>query len=90
MFKMTWALAAQHVDQWAGDDFTEAAAVFRTRTNATMLAAGMKAPQRETFYEEFIGPISDRIAEQGRTAVEAGQAWDTARGPILLALVPAA
>ncbi|SNS51132.1 hypothetical protein [Actinacidiphila glaucinigra] len=88
--KMTWALAGQHVDQWMGDDFTEAAAVFRTRVIATMLAVGMKAEIRETFYENFIAPIGESIAGQGREAIEAGQEWDTARGPILLALAPAA
>ncbi|MEU2111488.1 hypothetical protein [Streptomyces sp. NPDC019507] len=89
-FTMSWALAAQHADQWTGDDYAEAAAVFRTRCIATMMSAGMKADQRGLFYEQFIGPIGEGIANQGRTAIEAGQEWDTARGPILLAMAPAA
>lgn len=89
-FKMTWALVAEHVDEWIGDDFTEAASVLDREVGATVAASGMSEGAQTHFREAFLTPVRDEIPAAGREAVEAGGAWDQAAGPLLVVLAPAA
>ncbi|MFJ9827674.1 hypothetical protein ACIRSU_25420 [Streptomyces sp. NPDC101160] len=89
-FKMTWALAAEHVDEWTGQDFTEAAAVLEREVGATVSASGMNEGGQMHFRETFLAPVRDGIPGAGREAVEAGRSWDQAAGPLLVVLAPAA
>ncbi|MGW0897726.1 hypothetical protein ACWD0G_12125 [Streptomyces goshikiensis] len=87
---MTWALAAEHVDQWTGNDFTEAASVLDREVGATVSASGMNESAQANFREAFLAPARDEIAGAGKEAVEAGHSWDLAAGPLLVVLSPAA
>ncbi|EFL15292.1 hypothetical protein [Streptomyces sp. C] len=89
-FKMTWALVAEHADEWTGDDFSEAAAVLDERVGAAVSVSGMNPDAQAHFRETFLAPVRDGIAGAGRTAVETGQGWDKAAGPLLVVLTPAA
>lgn len=89
-FKMTWALAAEHVDEWTGDDFTQAASVLDREVGATISASGMHGGAQAHFREAFLVPLRDGVAGAGREAVEAGRGWDHAAGPLLVVLAPAA
>jgi hypothetical protein len=89
-FKMTWALVAEHVDEWTGDDFTEAASVLDREVGATVSASGMNEGAQAHFRETFLAPVRDGIAGAGKEAVEAGRGWDRAAGPLLVVLSPAA
>ncbi|MFI5861783.1 hypothetical protein [Streptomyces sp. NPDC051546] len=88
-FKMTWALAAEHVDQWTGDDFTEAASVLDREVAATVSASGMNESAQAHFCEAFVAPVREGIAGVGKDAVETGRGWDHAAGPLLVVLTPA-
>jgi hypothetical protein len=89
-FKMTWALVAEHADEWTGDDFSQAAAVLDEKVGAAVTASGMAASTQDHFRETFLAPVRDGITSEGRAAVEAGHAWDDAAGPLLVVLTPAA
>ncbi|NWF28278.1 hypothetical protein HW130_18720 [Streptomyces sp. PKU-EA00015] len=90
MFKMTWALVAEHADEWTGNDFGEAAAVLNQRVGAAVTASGMNPDAQAHFRDSFLAPVRDGIASAGKAAVEAGRGWDTAAGPLLVVLTPAA
>ncbi|MFI6205877.1 hypothetical protein ACIBAI_05680 [Streptomyces sp. NPDC051041] len=89
-FKMTWALVAEHVDEWTGDDFGQAAAVLNEKVGEAVAGSGMAPEAQAHFRREFLAPVRDSITREGRTAVEAGQPWDGAAGPLLVVLTPAA
>jgi hypothetical protein len=89
-FKMTWALVAEHADEWTGDDFSEAAAVLDEKVGAAVTASGMAASTQEHFRETFLAPVRDGITDAGKSAVESGRDWSKAAGPLLVALTPAA
>jgi hypothetical protein len=90
MFKMTWALAAEHVDEWTGDDFSQAAAVLDEKVGAAVSASPMDQDAQMHWRATFLAPVRDSIASAGRDAVEAGRGWTGAKGPLLVALNPAA
>ncbi|MEU3049943.1 hypothetical protein ABZ705_26120 [Streptomyces sp. NPDC006984] len=90
MFKMTWALVAEHADEWTGDDFSQAAAVLDERVGAAVTASGMAADAQEHWRETFLAPVRDSITAAGKSAVEAGRDSNEAAGPLLVALTPAA
>lgn len=87
-FKMTWALAAEHVDEWTGENFTEAASVLDRQVAATVAASGMNDGAQAHFRETFLAPVRDGIAGAGKEAVQAGRGWDHAAGPLLVVLSP--
>ncbi|MFE5971363.1 hypothetical protein ACFQ64_04275 [Streptomyces sp. NPDC056460] len=89
-FKMMWALAAEHVDEWIGDDFAEAASVLDQEIGATVSTSGMHEDAQAHFRATFLAPLSVGVAGAGKEAVEAGRGWDRAAGPLLVVLSPAA
>ncbi len=90
MFKMTWALVAEHADEWTGDDFSQAAAVLDEKIGAVVTASGMTPDTQEHWRKTFLAPVRDGITTAGKSAVEAGRDWSKAAGPLLVALSPAA
>lgn len=89
-FKMTWALVAEHADEWTGSDFREAATVLDEKIGAAVSTSGMAPEAQAHFRETFLAPVRDGIAVAGKAAVEAGRDWSEAAGPLLVALTPAA
>ncbi|MGW3336241.1 hypothetical protein ACWDCL_02005 [Streptomyces sp. NPDC001009] len=90
MLKMTWVLAGQHTAEYQGDDFDEAVRAFRLDATETLNGLGMDAERNAVFFENFIDPIGVRLVQEGRTAVEAGNDWSTAAGPIFVTVTLAA
>ncbi|MFE3630770.1 hypothetical protein [Streptomyces goshikiensis] len=41
MIKMAWALVAEHLDEWTGDDVERGAAVIEDKVGAVVDASGM-------------------------------------------------
>ncbi|MCD7438956.1 hypothetical protein K4B79_12050 [Streptomyces lincolnensis] len=89
-FKMTWALVAEHADEWTGSDFGEAAAVLNEKVVEAVSASPMDRDAQAHFRAAFLAPVHDSITSAGRDAVEAGRDWTNAAGPLLVALTPAA
>ncbi|MFE0771937.1 hypothetical protein [Streptomyces sp. NPDC058861] len=89
-FKMAWALAAEHVDEWTGDDVIRAATVLSERVEAAVSESGMAADAQEHFLKTFLAPVQDGVLAAGKAAVEAGRDWSRAAGPLLVVLAPAA
>ncbi|OII64814.1 hypothetical protein BJP40_19160 [Streptomyces sp. CC53] len=89
-FKMTWALIAEHADEWIGDDFLRVAAVLNERVGAAVTASGMTTDAQEHFRETFLDPIQDGLTTAGKSAVESGLEWSKATGPLLVTLTPTA
>ncbi|MFI6275909.1 hypothetical protein [Streptomyces sp. NPDC050988] len=90
MFKMTWALVAEHADEWTGDDFSQAAAVLDEKVGAAVSASAMNSDAQAHFRATFLAPVRDSLSGEGRTAIESGHLWSAAAGPLLVALAPAA
>ncbi|MFG2209972.1 hypothetical protein ACIQK6_24010 [Streptomyces sp. NPDC091682] len=88
-FKMTWALLAEHVDDWTGEDFTEAASVLNRKVGVAVSASGMNEGAQTHFRETFLAPLCNGIAGGGKEAVKAGRGWNGAAGPLLVVLSPA-
>ncbi|KOG26840.1 hypothetical protein [Streptomyces viridochromogenes] len=89
-FKMTWALVAEHADEWTGSDFGQAATVLDEKVGAIVSASPMNADAQSHFLTTFLEPLRDSLASDGRKAVESGQRWSAAAGPLLVAVAPAA
>jgi hypothetical protein len=89
-FKMTWALVAEHADEWTGDSYPEATAIFNERVGAAVSTSGMPPEAQSHFRETFLDPLRERLSKEGRTAMESGRFWSAAAGPLLVTLSPAA
>ncbi|MBB5797284.1 hypothetical protein [Streptomyces caelestis] len=44
MIKMTWALVAEHMDEWIGDDIAQGAAVLEARVGAVVDVRSPESP----------------------------------------------
>ncbi|MFE0104105.1 hypothetical protein [Streptomyces sp. NPDC059009] len=89
-FKMTWALAGEHMDEWTGLGFGQAAHTLRERVGAAVASSGMTPEAQEHFHRTFIAPTQKAICTDGCEALMAGRGWTTAAGPLLVALAPTA
>ncbi|KUP96405.1 hypothetical protein [Thermobifida cellulosilytica] len=87
-FKMTWALVAEHADEWTGDSYRQATMILKERVDAAVSASGMNAEAQAHWRETFLGPLRESLFTEGRSAVEAGRDWSKAAGPLLVALTP--
>lgn len=90
MFKMTWALAGEHADEWTGLSYGAAGRTLRDRVGAAVAESGMSSEAQEHFRATFIAPLLKSIAIEGSEAIGAGREWSKAAGPLLVALTPAA
>ncbi|MGW0705056.1 hypothetical protein ACWD4G_03610 [Streptomyces sp. NPDC002643] len=89
-FKMTWAMAGEHADEWTGFGYGEAGRTLRDRVGAAVAASGMSSEAQEHFRTTFIAPLVKGIATEGYDAMRAGRQWSKAAGPLLVVLTPAA
>ncbi|MEU3265149.1 hypothetical protein [Streptomyces bacillaris] len=89
-FKMTWALVAEHADEWTGDNCHEATAILKERVGAAVSTSGMTPAAQAHFRETFLNPLRERLSSEGSSAISSGQTWSAAAGPLLVALAPAA
>jgi hypothetical protein len=89
-FKMTWALVAEHADEWTGDDLGQATAVLSEKIGAAVCTSGMDADAQSHFRETFLGSVRESLVAEGAAAVESGHFWSVAAGPLLVTLSPAA
>ncbi|MER5851007.1 hypothetical protein ABT126_29275 [Streptomyces sp. NPDC002012] len=87
-FKMTWALAGEHMDEWTGIGFGRAAHTLKERVGAAVEASGMTPEAQAHFRRTFITPTQKAICTEGYDALRAGHDWSKAAGPLLVALTP--
>ncbi|MFG3286732.1 hypothetical protein [Streptomyces sp. NPDC048111] len=83
MIKVTWALVAEHMDEWIGDDIAQGAAVIEARVGAVVDASGMKPETREHWRTDLLAPVVDSLRTEGTVALARGQSWSKAAGPLL-------
>ncbi|SCF88663.1 hypothetical protein [Streptomyces sp. Cmuel-A718b] len=83
MIKLTWALVAEHMDEWTGDDIAQGAAVLEARVGAVVDASGMKPETVEHWRTDFLAPVVDSLRAEGTAALAQGESWSKAAGPLL-------
>jgi hypothetical protein len=81
VIKLSWALIAQHVDDWTGDDTAEGAAVLE--------ASGMKPETIQHWRTTFLAPVIESLRNEGTAALARGESWSKAAGPFLACASPA-
>ncbi|WP_030145788.1 hypothetical protein [Streptomyces violaceorubidus] len=89
MIKLSWALIAQHVDDWTGDDTAEGAAVLEARVGAVVDASGMKPETIQHWRTTFLAPVIESLRTEGTAALARGESWSKAAGPFLACASPA-
>ncbi|MEV3858508.1 hypothetical protein AB0J38_29860 [Streptomyces sp. NPDC050095] len=87
-FKMTWALIGEHMDEWTGDNYKDAATVLGERIGRSVAASRMSTAAQADFLKTFLNPAQEGVLLEGRAAVSAGRGWSKAVGPLLVALTP--
>ncbi|MFF5154874.1 hypothetical protein ACFY3N_01150 [Streptomyces sp. NPDC000348] len=83
MIKISWALVADHVDEWTGADPQQGAAVLEAKVGAVADASGMKPETVQHFRSEFIAPVVESLRTEGAAALARGESWSKAAGPLL-------
>ncbi|MEU4177743.1 hypothetical protein [Streptomyces sp. NPDC026589] len=83
MIKLSWALIAQHVDAWTGDDTVQGAAVLEAKVGAVVDASGMKPETIQHWRTTFLAPVVESLRTEGTTALARGESWSKAAGPFL-------
>ncbi|MGW7429630.1 hypothetical protein ACWGIN_08755 [Streptomyces sp. NPDC054861] len=83
MIKLTWALIAQHVDEWTGDDTSQGATVLEARVGAVVDASGMKPETVQHWRADFLAPVVTSLRTEGAAALARGESWSKAVGPFL-------
>ncbi|MFD7537217.1 hypothetical protein [Streptomyces sp. NPDC059819] len=89
MIKLTWALIAQHADEWTGDDAAHGAAVLEARVGAVVDASGMKPETIQQWRTDFLAPVVESLRTEGTAALARGESWSKAAGPFLACDSPA-
>ncbi|TXS20866.1 hypothetical protein EAO71_30670 [Streptomyces sp. ms191] len=83
MIKLTWALVAEHMDEWTGDDIAQGAAVLEARVGTVVAASGMKPEAVEHWRTDFLTPVVDPLRTEGTAVLTRGESWSKAAGPLL-------
>ncbi|CAL9329299.1 hypothetical protein [Streptomyces sp. Tu 3180] len=83
MIKVTWALVAEHVDEWTGEDITRGAAVLESEVAAVIEASGMTPAAIRHFREDFLGPVVEALRSEAAPALARNEQWSKAAGPLL-------
>ncbi|MER7024948.1 MULTISPECIES: hypothetical protein [Streptomyces] len=83
MIKMTWALVAEHMNEWIGDDIAQGAAVFEARVGSVIDASGMRPETTEHRRTDFLAPVVDSLRTEGTAALARGESWSKAAGRFL-------
>ncbi|MDX2701336.1 hypothetical protein PV350_00525 [Streptomyces sp. PA03-6a] len=83
MIRISWALMAQHVDEWSGTDLDEGAAVLEDRVRAAVATIGLKPEAVRQWWADFLTPVVDSLRTEGAAALARGESWSKAAGPFL-------
>ncbi|WUD77284.1 hypothetical protein OG937_39045 [Streptomyces sp. NBC_00510] len=83
MIRISWALMAQHVDEWSGTDLDEGAAVLQDRVRAAVATIGLKPEAVQHWWADFLTPVVDSLRTEGAAALARGESWSKAAGPFL-------
>ncbi|MER6348559.1 hypothetical protein ACWC10_22935 [Streptomyces sp. NPDC001595] len=83
MIKLTWALVAEHADEWTGSDVAQGVAVLEARLGAVVDASGMNPQAIRHWRTEFLAPVVESLRTEGTDALARGETWSKAAGPIL-------
>ncbi|MDX2814642.1 hypothetical protein PV410_19080 [Streptomyces sp. PA03-5A] len=83
MIRISWALMAQHVDEWSGTDLDEGAAVLEDRVRAAVATIGLKPEAVQHWWADFLTPVVDSLRTEGAAALARGESWSKAAGPFL-------
>ncbi|MEU7554281.1 hypothetical protein AB0B01_18420 [Streptomyces sp. NPDC044571] len=88
MIKLSWALVAEHVDEWTGDDIAQGAAVLEARVSAVVDTSGMKPETVQHWRTTFLAPVVDSLRAEGTCSLARGELWSKAAGPLLACASP--
>ncbi|WP_330246120.1 hypothetical protein OHA33_25555 [Streptomyces sp. NBC_00562] len=88
MIKLTWALIAEHVDEWTGDDTAQGAAVLEAKVGAMVDASGMRPETVQHWRRDFLAPVVESLRTEGTAALARGESWSNAAGPLLACASP--
>lgn len=83
MIKLSWALIAQHMDEWTGDDIAREADILEARVGAAVDASGMKPETVQQWRADFLAPVVASLRTEGAIALAQGESWSKAAGPFL-------
>ncbi|MFD8078676.1 hypothetical protein ACFV3E_39195 [Streptomyces sp. NPDC059718] len=88
MIRISWALMAQHVDEWSGTDLDEGAAVLQDRVRAAVATIGLNPEAVQHWWADFLTPVVDSLRTEGAAALARGESWSKAAGPFLACASP--
>ncbi|MFD7444178.1 hypothetical protein [Streptomyces sp. NPDC059909] len=88
MVKISWALIAEHVDEWTGPDTDQGAAVLEAKVGAVVDASGMKPETVQHWRSDFLAPVVESLRTEGAAALARGESWSKAAGPFLACASP--
>ncbi|MFJ3638697.1 hypothetical protein ACIPRD_02960 [Streptomyces sp. NPDC090108] len=83
MIRISWALIAQHVDEWTGTDLDQGVAVLESRVREAVDTIGLKPEAVEHWHTDFLTPVVDSLRTDGAAALARGESWTKAAGPFL-------
>ncbi|CAL9570959.1 hypothetical protein SUDANB15_04801 [Streptomyces sp. enrichment culture] len=90
MIEPSWALVADRVDKWTGEDITQGAAVLEARVGAVVDASGMREEAVRHWRTDFLPPVVGSLRAEGAAALARGESWSKAAGPFLVRASPVA
>jgi hypothetical protein len=83
MIRISWALIAQHVDEWSGTDLDQGVAVLEDRVRAAVDTIGLKPEAVQHWRTDFLAPVVESLRGEGAAALARGESWSKAAGPFL-------
>ncbi|MER6678998.1 hypothetical protein [Streptomyces sp. NPDC000983] len=89
MIKLSWALVAQHVDEWSGDSLAQGADALAAKVGAAVESSGMKPETVRHWQTDFLAPVVEALRTEGAAALARGESWSRAAGPFLVCASPA-
>lgn len=81
MIKLTWALVADRMDEWTGEDLAEGVAVLEAKVGAVVDASGMQERAVRHWRMDFLSPVVESLRTEGAAALARGESWSKAAGP---------
>ncbi|MFF0204444.1 hypothetical protein [Streptomyces sp. NPDC005017] len=83
MIRISWALIADHVDEWTGTDLDQGTAILEAKVGAVVDTSGMKPETMQHWRKEFLAPVVESLRTEGFAALGRGESWSKAAGPFL-------
>ncbi|MGW3113526.1 hypothetical protein [Streptomyces sp. NPDC001091] len=83
MIRISWALIAQHVDEWTGTDLDQGATVLEDRVRTAVDTIGLKPEAVQHWKTDFLAPVIGSLRSDGAAALARGESWSKAAGPFL-------